>query len=206
MILLAVIEPARHQEQANAARSRPCAFRPRQQHHDFGVRIGAEPLFAGEPPVIAFLHGRRGERADVGAAFLFGHELAALGQLAHVGLGQAVEIFCLQRVAAEIRQQFSATIRNIDRTAEAKLRLIEQEREGVLGHHGIFFRPAQDALACRHRVNAEFAERGFFQLAIGRMIFDPLGVAAKPVALVQHRRVAVGEPRALIEMPAGQRA
>ena len=38
------------------------------------------------------------------------------------------------------------------------------------------------------------------------MIFDPLRVAAETVALVQHRHMAVGEPRAFIEMTAGERA
>ena len=38
------------------------------------------------------------------------------------------------------------------------------------------------------------------------MIFDPLHVAAEPVALVQHRHVAVGQPRAFVEMAAGERA
>ena len=76
----------------------------------------------------------------------------------------------------------------------------------MLGDHGIFVGPAQNALADRHRVNAELAERGALQLAIGRMILDPLRVAAETVALVQHRGVAVGQPRAFVEMTAGERA
>ncbi len=67
-------------------------------------------------------------------------------------------------------------------------------------------RPAQDALAQRHGVNAEFAERGALEFAIGRMIFDPLRVAAEAVALMQHRHVTVGEPGAFVEMAAGERA
>ena len=55
-------------------------------------------------------------------------------------------------------------------------------------------------------MNAELAERGALQFAIGRMIFDPLRVAAEPVALVQHRHVAVGEPGAFVEMAAGELA
>ncbi len=156
--------------------------------------------------MIAFLHRCRGQLADVGAAFLLGHELAALGQLAHVGLGEAVEISGLQRLVAEIRQQLGASVGDIDRAAQAELGLVEQKREGVLGHHGIFVRPAQNALAQRHRVNAELAEGGALQLAIGRMIFDPLRVAAEAVALMQHRHVPVGEPRAFVEMTAGERA
>jgi hypothetical protein len=51
-------------------------------------------------------------------------------------------------------------------------------------------------------MNAELAERGFFQFAIGWMIFDVLRIAAELVALVQHRRVTVGEPRAFVESAA----
>ena len=53
-------------------------------------------------------------------------------------------------------------------------------------------------------MNAELAERGLFQFAIGRVIFDVLRIAPELVALMQHRRVAVGEPRAFVEMAAGQ--
>ena len=55
-------------------------------------------------------------------------------------------------------------------------------------------------------MNAEFAERMALQLAIGRMILDPLDVAAEAVALMQDRHVPVGQPRAFVEMPAGERA
>ena len=42
----AVVEPARHQKQANPARAAGCAFWSRQQHHNFRIGIRAEPLFA----------------------------------------------------------------------------------------------------------------------------------------------------------------
>ncbi len=38
------------------------------------------------------------------------------------------------------------------------------------------------------------------------MIFDPLHVAAKTVALVQYRHMAVGEPGAFVERTARERA
>ena len=38
------------------------------------------------------------------------------------------------------------------------------------------------------------------------MVFDPLHVAAEAVALMQHRYMPVGQPRAFVEMTAGQRA
>jgi hypothetical protein len=53
-------------------------------------------------------------------------------------------------------------------------------------------------------MNAELAEGGALELAIGRMIFDPLHVAAKLVALVQHRPMAIGKPRAFVQPAAGK--
>jgi hypothetical protein len=204
VVLRAVVEEARHQKQADSARAGAGTFGARQQHHDLCVGVRAEPFFAGEAPMVAFLHGRRGQRADIGAAFLLGHELAALGQLAHVGLGQAVEIFRLQRLAAEIREQLGAAVGDVDRATHAEFGLVEQEGEGVLGDDRIFVRPAHDALADRERVDAELAEGGLLQLAIGGVVFDPLHVATELVALVQHRCVPVGEPRAFIEHAAGE--
>ena len=58
MILRAVIEPPRHQKQADAAGAGVGALRPRQQHHDFGIGIGAEPFLSRQTPVIAFPHRR----------------------------------------------------------------------------------------------------------------------------------------------------
>ena len=55
-------------------------------------------------------------------------------------------------------------------------------------------------------MNAELAEGCALQFPIGRMIFDPLHVAPELVALMQHRHVAVGEPRAFVEMTACERA
>ena len=51
-------------------------------------------------------------------------------------------------------------------------------------------------------MDAEITERCFLQFAISWVIFDPLRVAAKTVALVQHRHMAIGEPRAFVEMTA----
>ena len=86
--------------------------------------------------MIAFVHGGRCQRADVGAAFLLGHELAALGQLAHVRLRQAVEISRFQRLGAEIVEQLGAAIGDVDRAAQAELGLVEQEGKGVFCNNG----------------------------------------------------------------------
>ncbi len=76
----------------------------------------------------------------------------------------------------------------------------------MLRRHRIGRGPAHDALAMRQRVNAEFAEGGVFQFAIGRMIFDPLHVLAELVALMQHRPVPVGHAPGFIERAADETA
>src|ERR1700751_3934735 len=98
---------------------------------------------------------------------------------------QAVEIFCLQRFAAEIRQQLAAAVGDVDRAAEAKLGLVEQKRKGVFGDHGISTGPSENTLAQRHRMNAELAESDALEFAVSGMVLDPLHVAAETVALVQ---------------------
>jgi hypothetical protein len=75
--------------------------------------------------VVALSDRGRCQRPNIGATLLLGHELAALREPLHVGLGQAVEISCLQRFTAEICQQLGATVGHIDRTAEPELGLIE---------------------------------------------------------------------------------
>ena len=74
----------------------------------------------------------------------------------------------------------------------------------MLGDDGVLVRPAKNALADRHRVNAELAEGCALELAIGRVILDPLHVAAETIALVQHRDMTIGKPRAFVEMAAGK--
>ena len=55
-------------------------------------------------------------------------------------------------------------------------------------------------------MDAEFAEGGALQLAIGRMILDPLGVTTEAVALVQDRHMPVGQPGAFVEIATGESA
>ena len=50
-----------------------------------------------------------------------------------------------------------------------------------------------------HGVKLEIAERDLFHFAIGRMVIDPVLVAAEAVARMQHRRMLVGDPREFIE-------
>jgi hypothetical protein len=102
---------------------------------------------------------------------------------------------------------FSAAcaVSHVDRTAHAEFGLVEQEGEGVLRDDRIGLRPAENALAMRHRMNAELTERGAFELTIRRVVLDPLRVAAETIALMQHRDVTVSQPRRVVQRPAGQR-
>ena len=65
---------------------------------------------------------------------------------------------------------------------------------------------AERAGAMAHGVKLEIAERDFLHFAVGRMIIDPVLVAAEPVARIQHRRVLVGDPRQFIKPAASERA
>ena len=55
-----------------------------------------------------------------------------------------------------------------------------------------------------HGVELEVAEGDPLHLAIGRMILDPVLVAAEPVARMQHRRMPVGDAGELVEPAAGK--
>ena len=57
-----------------------------------------------------------------------------------------------------------------------------------------------------HGVELEIAERDLLHLAIGRMVVDPVLVAAEAVPAFEHRRMLVGDARQLIQPAAGQLA
>ncbi len=56
-----------------------------------------------------------------------------------------------------------------------------------------------------HGVKLEIAERDLLHLAVGRMVVDPVFVAAETVARMQHRWMLVGGFRQLIQPAARQR-
>ena len=53
-----------------------------------------------------------------------------------------------------------------------------------------------------HRMQSEFAERDPLHLAIGRMIFDPILVAAEAVARMKHRGMLVSGVGKLVQAAA----
>ena len=57
-----------------------------------------------------------------------------------------------------------------------------------------------------HRVQAQFAERDPLHFAVGRMILDPILVAAEAVARMEHRGMLVGGVGKLVEAAARESA
>ena len=95
-----------------------------------------------------------------------------------------------------------AAVGHVDRTAEAEFGLVEEIGKGVLDHRRQRAVPAQHA-AVAHGMDFEVMIGRFFQLPVGRMIFDPLLVLAEPVAVVQHRRIAVGGAGEIVQVVGG---
>jgi hypothetical protein len=60
--------------------------------------------------------------------------------------------------------------------------------------------------AMAHGVKLEISECDLFHVAIGRMVVDPVLVAAETIARVQHRRMLVGEASQFVEPAARHRA
>lgn len=55
-----------------------------------------------------------------------------------------------------------------------------------------------------HGVNAELSIRHRFEPSIRGVVFDPLPIAPEPIAMVQLRRMTIGQRRALIKLTGGQ--
>jgi hypothetical protein len=93
-----------------------------------------------------------------------------------------------------------------DRTHQSELGLHEQILQRIFGDRGQWAIHAQGAGAMAHGVKLEIAERDFLHFAVGRMVVDPVLVAAKAIPCIQHRRVLVGGPGQFVQPTARQRA
>ena len=89
---------------------------------------------------------------------------------------------------------------------QAELGLHEQILQRVFGDRGQRAIDAEAAGPMAHGVKLKIGEGDRLHLAIGRMIVDPVLVAAEPIACIQHRRVFVGGPGQLIQPAARERA
>ena len=98
------------------------------------------------------------------------------------------------------------SVGHADRTHQSELGLHEQILQRVFGDSGQRAIHIQRAGAVAHGVKLEIAERDCFHFAVGRMVVDPVLIAAKTVAGIQDRRVLVGGPRQLIQPAPRQRA
>ena len=74
----------------------------------------------------------------------------------------------------------------------------------MLRDRRVSVRPAENPLLVAHHMNAEVTKDDLFQIPIGRVILNPLHVAAEPVPLVQNRTMGVGEPRRIIHLVGSQ--
>ena len=130
-IAAAGFEPARHREQPQPARAGRRALGTGEQQRQVGVGVRAEPFVAVKAPFALFAAGDRFERADVGAAGFFGHELRALPHRAQVLGEQARREPALQLVGAVLHDYEVGRVGDADRAHQAELGLHEQILKGV---------------------------------------------------------------------------
>ena len=143
---------------------------------------------------------------DMGAADLFGHELGAAMQLGKILAPHQVEIAPAQPLVAEATHQLRRAVGEVDRTEQAELGLGEEVVEDVLGDGRHRLGPAQHAAAMAHGVDAESPEGDLLHRAIGRMMLDPLLVAAIAVARMQDGGMTLGHLGEIVQLRARQRA
>jgi hypothetical protein len=205
-VAAAVFQAARQREQCKPRGAAGRAFGARQQQRDVGVGVRAEPFIAMEPPFAVLAARHRLDGADVGAAGALGHELGALphrGDVAGQHLWQQV---VLKLLAGEFADQMDRGVGHADRAHQAEFGLHEQILQRVFGDRRQRAIHAEHASAMAHGVKLEIRERDVLHVAIGRMVVDPVLVAAETVARVQNRWMLVGEASQLVEPAAGQHA
>ena len=112
----------------------------------------------------------------------------------------------MQFGAGEFADQMDRGVGHADRAHQPELGLHEQILQRVFGDRRQRAIHAERAGAMAHGVKLEIAERDVLHLAVGRVVVDPVLVAAETVARVQHRRMLVGDPGEFVEPAAGQRA
>jgi hypothetical protein len=158
-----------------------------------------EPFVAEQPPLAAFEAGRGFDRADVGAASPFGHELRALPHRRDIAGQHPGQQIILQLGTCEFPDQMDRGVGHADRAHQPEFGLHEQILQRVFGDRGQWAVHAEHAGAMAHGMKLEIAECDVLHLTIGRMVFDPVLVAAKTVARMEHRRMLVGDPREFVE-------
>ncbi|MCY1223299.1 hypothetical protein D9M72_354200 [compost metagenome] len=213
MVVAAVSQPARQQEQRHALVAGDgvagFVFHARQHHRQRGIWVGAEPLVAVQAPAAlgaGIAHRARGGGSHVGAGALLGHEHRALVQVFEHLRGQVGQEFLDQRRIAELAQRARQRVGHRQRAAQAELGLHEQIGERILRRwrHGLV--PAEHAAAVRGGGQPEFGEGDALHFHVGGMLVDALRVDAAAGAVAQRRGVLVGHGSQFIEHAASQRA
>ena len=142
--------------------------------------------------------------SDIGTAGLLRHELRALEQRGGVLTPHPLEISPAQFIRSETAHQFGRAVGEVDGAKQAELGLRKQIVKHVFCDRRHRRRPAKHTAAVAHRVHSEFSEGDAFHLAIGGMIFDPLLIAAVPVARMQHRLMTLGLVRQIMQPASGE--
>ncbi len=169
--------------------------RTRQQHDQSAVGGGAEPFVAEDAPLAVLEPGLDLDVADVGAARLFGHELGAGDHVLVLVGGHAREIARAGFRIGVLADQVGRGVGGADRAHQPELGLHEQVLDGVFDQRPHRLRPAEGAGLVGHAVEREVLVGHALHFLVGGMVLDPVLVAAEAVAVVQHRRVAVGDAR-----------
>ncbi len=114
--------------------------------------------------------------------------------------------YTLSASEPNVAYEVDRRVGDADRAHQAELGLHEQILEGVFGDRRQRRVHAEHAGTMYHRMELEVAERDALHLPVGGMVLDPVLVTPEAVARMQHRRMAVGEPREFVQPPAGELA
>jgi hypothetical protein len=164
----------------------------------------AEPFVAIEPPFAVLVAGDHLDRADIGTAGPLGHELGALPQRRGIVRQHLRQQIFLQLGAGEFPDQMDRGVGDADRAHQPELGLHEQILQRIFGDRRQRTIHAERTGAVAHGVELKIPERDILHLAIGRMIVDPVFVAAQAIARIDGRWMLVGGPRELIQPSASQ--
>src|SRR6266478_4817208 len=107
------------------------------------------------------------------------HELGAFPLHRSIGRQHLRQQIILELGAGELAYEMDRSVGHADRTHQSELGLHEQILQRVFGDGGQRAIHIQRAGAVAHGVKLEVAERDGFHFAVGRMVVDPVLVAAK---------------------------
>ena len=199
----AVSARARHHEERDPLETRRGPLGTRERGDRSRVDVGAEPLGAGEPPDALRLARRRGDRPEIGAAALLGHEHGPVpGVLEALG-GEPREEALADLGGGEALDQADDAARHPDRTHEAGVGLAEKVVERA-GHHG----GEWPSPALRLASQPGAADAGLPGVPLGgercRVVDDAADLLPPTIVALEARRTLVDRLGALRDRPTAE--